>query len=382
MSKVIIKECSKYEVKRIMDAINQGMDLLGGWDLLLKPALKTSRPLKVLLKPNLISPRNSDSAAITHPEILRALIRILKERGCEVWIGDSTGGAIAGFAPTAQALKISGYEDVASEEGAKIKNFDKEGVVEVNKMYIAKPMFDADIIINVPKLKTHSMTMYTGAVKNLFGCISGLKKAEYHKAAPNPLDFGKVIAQIHLATRVNLHIMDGIVAMEGEGPTGGDPYPTGKILISQDPLALDVTAIQMIGMPLAQVPMLAASIENRLGEWRKEAIEISGDYKEIPIFKKFKKPPTFGSLRNKSFGIVAMVAALLKTIPHIDLKVCKHCNICVDSCPVGAIHRKTKQIDYNRCIECMCCHELCPHQAVKLRKSNPAIRFVTKLIGK
>jgi len=207
MSKVIIKECKGYNVDNLKKQINDAVNLLGGWGKFISPGMK------VLLKVNLIGPKTSDTAAVTHAEFVRALAQILKELACLVWIGDSSGGAIAGIAPTAQSFAVSGLEKTAAEEGAVIKNFDKEGTVKITPrsgftedMYIAKPMFDADFVINVPKLKTHSAAIYTGAVKNLFGCIPGLRKAEYHKTAPDPANFGEIIADIHNAVNVGLHI--------------------------------------------------------------------------------------------------------------------------------------------------------------------------------
>jgi uncharacterized protein (DUF362 family) len=217
VSKVIIQECKEYDLNTMILKINHGIERIGGWGLFVKPGDK------VLLKVNLIGPKTSDSAAITHSEFVRAMVKILKQRGCEVWIGDSSGGAIAGIAPTAKSLKVSGYEQVAVDEGAIIKNFDSEGVVEVSpkskfdeKMYLAKPIFDADVVINLPKFKTHSAGIYTGAVKNVFGCIPGLRKAKHHKMAPDPKDLGEIIADIHEMAKFQLHIMDGIIAMHGE----------------------------------------------------------------------------------------------------------------------------------------------------------------------
>jgi len=176
LSKVVISDCNEYNLELLTRKLNAGIALLGGWEKYVSPGMK------VLLKVNLIGPKAPETAAITHPEFVRALVRILKGLGCAVWIGDSSGGAIAGIAPTARSLKVSGLEQVAREEGAEIKNFDREGVVEVTpesglggKMYIAKPLFDADFVINLPKFKTHSAGIYTGAVKNLFGCIPGLR---------------------------------------------------------------------------------------------------------------------------------------------------------------------------------------------------------------
>lgn len=291
MSQVIIQECADYRFEEVTKKINQGMALLGGWERFVYPGMK------VLLKVNLIGPKSSDSGAVTHAEFVRAITRILKERGCTVWIGDSSGGAIAGIAPTGRSFAVAGLEAVAKDEGAEIKNFDKEGVQEVvpesglvETMYLAKPMFDADLVINLPKLKTHSAGIYTGAVKNLFGCIPGLRKAEYHRLAPDPYDLGQMITDIHRATKVDLHIMDGIIAMEGEGPTAGTVYPAKKILISTDPLALDVVAAGMIGLSADDVPILRAARERKLGESNLQKIELMGDYRIPPTLPNFVLP--------------------------------------------------------------------------------------------
>lgn len=371
MSKVIIQECRDYHVDTITEKVNDGIERLGGWRKFVKPGDK------VLLKVNLIGPKPSESGAVTHCEFVRAMVRILKKLGCTVWIGDSSGGAIAGIAPTAQSLHAAGYERVAREEGAVIKNFDKEGVVEVSpeskdneKMYIAKPIFDADVVINLPKLKTHSAGIYTGAVKNVFGCIPGLRKAMYHKMAPDPGAFGDIIADIHKASRFPLHIMDGILAMQGEGPTAGEAYQANKIIISEDPLALDAAAIKMLKLKIEDVPILLTAGRRGIGESRLENINIDGDYKEIPTLEGFKLPKRLRNTKKRNYNAVVKVIDFLKARPRINLKKCKKCNMCVESCPVGAIDRETKRIDYGICIECMCCHELCIHKAVDLKKDN------------
>lgn len=371
MSKVVIKECRSYEVPGLMDSINQGIELLGGWDKYVKQGDK------VLLKVNLIGPKDADSAAVTHSEFVRSITRMLKAKGCEVWIGDSAGGAIAGIAPTTMSLKVSGLEKVAQEEDATIKNFDSEGVVTVkpesgmvDSMHLAKPMFDADVVINLPKLKTHSAAIYTGAVKNVFGCIPGLKKAEFHKLAPDPKQFGEIIADIHKACRIKLHIMDGVISMQGEGPTAGEPYPAGKILISEDPLALDAVGSGMLGLKVSDVPILLTAKERGLGESSLEAIELMGDYKEIPRLKDYTLPKRFGKSGKQNYNALVKVIDFLKARPVVDKKLCRNCNVCVDSCPMKAINRESKAINYNECIECMCCHELCMHKAVKLKKDN------------
>ncbi len=376
MIRVAIKECATYAFDEIVAAIEGGVMSLGGWETIVRPGDT------VLLKVNLIGPKQSETAAVTHREFIRALSRILKQRGCTVWIGDSAGGAIAGVSPTARAFKVSGIEQAAEEEGAIIKNFDKEGVVRVNPdgdetrpMYLAKPMFDADVVINLPKLKTHVAGIYTGAVKNLFGCIPGLKKAEYHKLYPAAHEFGTVIANIAKSVRVALHIMDGVEAMHGRGPTSGTVYPAKKILMSSDPLALDTVAVNMLGLDIKQLPIFDA-VRERSG-WCSDiaSIEIVGDYSKPPLLKGFSIPKPY-TVKKSASKALRMIIDFMKTRPVVNTKVCRKCNSCVDGCPMQIIDRETKRIDYSRCIECMCCHELCMYQAVELRRTNPIAGFI------
>lgn len=382
MSKVIIKECDTYQVDQVIRQLDSGMAHLGGWEAFVKPGMT------VLLKVNLIGPKLSDTAAVTHSEFVRAITRMLRQRGCTVWIGDSSGGAIAGRAPTAESFVVSGLSRVAEEEGAYLKNFDAEGVTEVSiesgfldRMHLAKPIFEADLVINLPKFKTHSAAVFTGAVKNIFGLVPGLKKADYHRIAPSPWDFGQVIAGMHKATSIGLHIMDGITAMQGEGPTAGTVYRANKILISTDPVALDVVAAKMIGLKVDDIPILAVAREEGLGEADLERIAILGDYQAPPRLDGFRLPRYIRRLRISNYGFVSTALRFLKTRPRINLRKCRDCDMCVESCPVHAIDKATKAINYAECIECMCCHELCRHQAVELRKDNPLAALLIRLYG-
>lgn len=383
MSKVIVNECKNYDLQNVIAKVNDGVERLGGWSNFVKPGDK------VLLKVNLIGPKTPESAAVTHCEFVRAIARILKEKQCEVWVGDSAGGAIAGIAPTAQSLKVSGLEKVALEEGLILKNFDKEGVVQVKpesgfeeEMYIAKPMFEADVVINLPKLKTHSAGFYTGAVKNVFGCIPGLRKAKYHKMAPDQKNFGNIICDINKSIKISLHIMDGIISMQGEGPTAGTPYEAHKILISKDPLALDTVASGMIGMNIEEVPILSAAKERKLGESSLEKIALDGDYTSLPRLSGYKLPKRFRSSKKRNDQAVVKVIDFFKARPKVNLSKCKKCNMCVESCPVQAIDKETKVINYKACIECMCCHELCMHKAVDLKSDNFIASVVSKIAGR
>jgi uncharacterized protein (DUF362 family)/NAD-dependent dihydropyrimidine dehydrogenase PreA subunit len=371
-SKVIILDQNDYDEERLAETIERGMALLGGWDKYVHPGMT------VLLKPNLIGPEAPELAATTHPALIRLLCRKLKGLGCTVWVGDSAGGAIGGITQTAKSLEVSGIADAALDEGAIIKDFDKEGVTEFTtaggeKMYIARPAMEADLVINLPKLKTHILAGFTGAVKNLFGCIPGLKKGAYHAQAPTAAGLGAVLADINEAVRPGLHIMDGITAMQGNGPTGGTVYPAKVLMFATDALAMDATAMRMVGLDIEKTPFYRPAIERRLGQWRTERITIAGDHDCPPRLKGFKLTQNRGR-EMVGAGALTYLVSFLKTVPEVDLKTCTGCNACSDSCPVAAIDRETKKIDYGKCIECMCCHEMCIYKSVRLKRKNPLAR--------
>jgi uncharacterized protein (DUF362 family)/Pyruvate/2-oxoacid:ferredoxin oxidoreductase delta subunit len=378
VSEVVVLKCESYEGEVLSNRIEQGIGLLGGWDRFVHSGMK------VLLKINLIGPKTPESSAVTHCEFVRAIGRILKAKGCEVWIGDSSGGAIAGIAPTEAAMDVSGMTKVAKEEGFVIKNFEREGAREVRPVdapervyHLATPAFEADLVINLPKLKTHSAGTFTGAVKNLFGCVPGLKKAEYHRIAPNTHDFGIVIADINRCIKPALNIMDGIVAMQGKGPTAGKPYPAKMLLMSTDPLALDTIACSMLGLKPEELPIFDSARERGIGEWRIDSIHLLGDFSKPPLLPNFDVPKAMkvGTLGGKAFGLMIN---FMKRRPQINLSKCRNCGVCIESCPVNAIDRATKAIDYSKCIECLCCHELCMSQAVELRHQNRLMGMISR----
>lgn len=375
MSKVYVRECKTYDVEQIKQSILEVMESMGGIGKYISPNQN------VLLKINLIGPKVAEKAATTHPEMVRAVGQLVKTVGANVFVGDSSGGAIAGMAPTKKSFTVSGIEKMANEEGFTLINFDEIGPVLVDsednytqELYLSKVIHEMDVIINLPKMKTHSMGVYTGAVKNLFGTIPGLRKAKYHRDAPNPEAFGQVLADIHSNIRnMPLHIMDGIVSMQGEGPTAGEPYPAGKILISEDPLALDRVAIEMMGIAPERVTILNASIKRKIGVWDRKSIEIIGDFE---VLKGYKLPKSYRMEQVKDYSKVKGVIDFFKVVPEINLKKCVGCNSCVDGCPVGAIDRKSKQINYAVCIDCLCCHELCMVEAVELKSKNKFVGMV------
>ena len=375
MSKVLISDCKSYESTALKLAIQESINELGGWKQFIKPEQK------VLLKINLIGPKKPEKAATTHPEFVRAVGQLIKEFGVDVYVGDSSGGAIAGMAPTKKSFIVSGIQGMANEEGFTIINFDEIGPVKkevegnyTDDLYITKAFDEMDVVINLPKMKTHSMGIYTGAVKNLFGAIPGLRKAKYHKEGPNPLDFGEFLADIHRSIdNMPLHIMDGVLSMAGEGPTAGKVYPAGKILVSEDPLALDRVAIEMMGIDSDKVPILKASIKRKIGNWNMSDIEIIGTFEKL---KNYKLPKRYYSKETMDYDRVKGVIDFFKAVPVVDQKKCIGCNSCVDSCPVNAIDIETKLIDYDKCIDCLCCHELCMIEAIELKSTKKWVNVV------
>jgi len=370
MATVAIRSCADYNLDSLQMAIQSSMQTLGGWERFVQPGQR------VLLKVNMIGPVSPEKAATTHPEFVRAVIRQLKQLGAEIWVGDSAGGAIAGIAPTARALEVCGYAQVCREEGVRLVNFDSEGAVAVPsktksvfaEFHVAKALTEADVVINLPKFKTHSAQLYTGAVKNLFGALPGLSKAAYHAAAPDQEAFGELVADLHQACHPALHIMDAVIGHEGNGPTAGSPHPVGVVLAATDPLALDAVACRMMGIDPLRVTILKHAARLGLGTLQEAEISLQGDYSQPPRVANWRVP-SGGGMRGPRWLLPGIIS-FFRTRPVVDTKRCRHCNMCVDSCPVKAIDKRSKQIDYQACIGCMCCHELCQHHAVELRRSN------------
>jgi len=173
--------------------------------------------------------------------------------------------------------------------------------------------------------------------------------------------------------------MDGITAMQGEGPTAGEVYQGHKILISTDPLAFDTVATEMLGIKKEEMPILVAAEKRKLGESNLDNIIIDGDYNTIPKLENFRLPKVFHSNKKRNHKALVRIIDFFKTQPKVNKKKCKNCNVCVESCPVEAIDIDTKQIDYQKCIERMCCHELCMHKAIDLKKENLLARIATSL---
>jgi len=376
MSVVVLKYVPNYEA--VEQYLKEGMSLLGGMENFVKPGQK------VLLKINLLMKKSPDDAVTTHPSVVEAVVRLVQEAGGIPVIGDSPGGPYNVHALNGIYEK-SGMKEVAERTGA-LLNLDVDRVSVshpsgklVKSLMVTKCVFEADVIISISKLKTHSFMTFTGAVKVLFGIIPGLLKAEYHAKMPNASIFGELLVDICDWAKPALNIMDGIVAMQGMGPSGGEPRKVEALLISTDPYALDVVATDIIGLKPESVPTIIAA-RGRGYVSRIKDVKIIGESRSAWNIKDFKLPTgtTVDFLNKLPKGMREGLLNRVRSKPYFEHSECIGCKDCLNSCPPKALKMDEKNhpiVDLNLCIRCFCCQELCPRNAVKIIRPRLAKIF-------
>ncbi|WZL71756.1 DUF362 domain-containing protein [Clostridiaceae bacterium 35-E11] len=369
---VSLIECKTYDNKLIKEAILNSFENLGGIHKFI------NKGDRVLLKLNLLMKKKPGDATTTHPIFAKALAEILMEYGAEVIIGDSPGGPF--HASLLKGVyKTCGIEAIAKETGAKlnynthsteIKN--QDGLI-LKKITAIEVLKEVDKVISVSKLKTHGMMMFTGAVKNMFGIVAGLEKAEYHVRMPNNVDFSNALVDICLAAKPVLSFMDGIVGMEGEGPSGGTPRKIGVVIAGTSPYHLDVAATTVIGLKPGKVPTIQRCVERGLCKGSFEDIEMKGDPIENFIINDFVVPEirSIDLLEEKVPQFLrTMIHGLLQPKPIFIHEKCVGCGDCTKNCPPQAIEMKHGKpyVNLDGCIRCFCCQELCPVKAVEIHR--------------
>jgi uncharacterized protein (DUF362 family)/NAD-dependent dihydropyrimidine dehydrogenase PreA subunit len=366
MVKVSLVRCTDYG--HTEQCIKKALDLIGGIENFVKPKDK------VLLKVNLLGPKPPSAAMTTHPKIVEAVMKILHPLDCEVWVGDSSGGR----GLTEKSLQVSGIKSVAERLGGKTINFDKAGMYEItvpkgkilHEVYVAKPLLDADVVVSLPKLKTHALTLYTGAIKNMYGTIPGGRKSKIHGITGSSAEqFSEALIDIFSVVPGHLAIMDGIVGMEGLGPNMGRPKKSNVILASQDFVAIDSVSSALIGFKPHDIPMLRIAGERGLGTVDLEKIDIAGETIEN-VATEYKKPVR---IHKGLMFLPAFIRNIFVETPRLPFAIkdkCTQCMTCQDNCPVDAIKvSEVPVFDYQKCIQCYCCHEICPESAIGLKKS-------------
>ncbi len=384
MSKVAVVRCADYRQEEVDKQVAQCLKLIGG----LKKFVKKGD--KVLLKVNLLSPEPPEKAITTHPAVVAALIKEIQALGANPVVGDSSGGLMVGRSRTHRSLVKSGIKAVAEKLGAEVVNFDTAGTVSLDnprgakplKIHIAKPLLEANVVITVPKLKTHSAALFTGAIKNMYGAVPGATKSEYHRLAPRPRDFTKILLDIFQLTKPHLAVMDGILAMEGNGPAAGVPRKLGLILAGEDSVALDAVAAYIIGFNPANVSTISQAFARGLGQGDLNAIEVVGENLSNLRLNDFRLPSNIILEWVPPF-LGSYLLGLLRARPRAQKEKCTGCRICVENCPAGAIDfQGIPRVNYRQCIDCLCCHELCPEQAFELIQENPLARWIIKAMRK
>jgi len=361
-SSVSIVKCKDYDEERILSALRQAIGLIGGIQAFV------SKGSQVLLKPNLLYGKSPEKAVTTHPSVVRGMIQIVREAGGVPVIGDSPsiGGLI-------RAAEKAGIKAVADETKCPLMEFNKpvvpsrvEGKI-FKQLEIDQAVLDADVIINLPKWKTHAQMVLTLGVKNLFGCVPGPRKPLWHlRAGESRKAFAQVLLDIYRIVQPSLTILDGVVGMEGNGPGSGDPIPLGLILASRDVLSVDLVVCDLLGIPRKSVPTNQVALEDGMGG---ESIKVVGESIAASKISGFKLPPPFAVTWNlPRFARKALKNALTSR-PWVDDQLCEDCGRCTEICPPKALEKREKGLafDYDECIRCFCCQEVCSSGAISIK---------------
>lgn len=380
-SKVAIIECDTY--KKVELAIHKAVTLLGGWEAFIKPGES------ILLKPNLLAKCSPDQACTTHPEVFYSVGKLLQEAGyTDLFYGDSPGNHLIGVAQTADGC---GILEKAEQLGIQIADFEHGTKVDFPQGHKAKEFVicdgvqDKDAIINLCKMKTHQLERVTGAVKNIFGCVYGFNKGASHAIYPNAEVFAQMLGDLNCLVKPRLHIMDGVLAMEGNGPQSGEPTYMNVILVSEDPVALDTVFCHLVHLDPKLVATNVYGQEYGIGTM--ENIELISENGIISMETAVEKwgNPDFDVARDSDFkgriNAIRFLQPLLERKPFVKKEKCVGCGICIQACPLEpkaiALKNGKPVYDHKICIKCYCCQEMCPKKAIDVKEP-----ILAKLAGR
>ncbi|MDH7510019.1 MAG: DUF362 domain-containing protein [Methanolinea sp.] len=373
---VAVVACPDYMPKNVACALRRAFDLAGGLPALVPPGSR------VLVKPNLLQAVPPERAVCTHPAVTGEVVRSLASQGCAVTVADSPGGGTRYTERNMERLyRVCGYAYLPEETGC-ILNHDCSyremtfpGGSVCTRFPLIYPYFQADSIVSVSKAKTHVLTLMTGATKNLFGLLPGLEKPLFHSRFPDPAIFSDMLLDLLLAVQPALHIVDAIVAMEGDGPMSGSPRPLGAIVASPSALAADIVLCRLMGIDPALVPYLARASARGLIALDGSGIDIRGDPVSTLSREEFRMPGTYAAGKSGfsiplAFRIVHRLGKVCQLRPVVDASRCSGCGKCTVACPSHAanlVHGRAR-IDRRQCIRCYCCHEMCEQGAIRLER--------------
>ncbi|MBP7401555.1 MAG: DUF362 domain-containing protein [Clostridia bacterium] len=374
---VFLAACDSYDPAEVDAAVRRCLDRFGGASALVRPGTR------VLVKPNLLMPQRPETATTTHPAVVAAIARAFAEAGAQVVVAESAGGPyntpvqrilyrVCGMEPIAEIPGVSLNGDLSVRETAL-----PEGRT-VTSLPIIAPALDADFVVTAAKMKTHGFAYYTGAVKNLFGVVPGLTKAKLHARFPDRAKFNAMLVDICERIRPGLSIVDGVIGMEGMGPSAGSPKKAGVIVASLSPYAADLACARIMGFDPDRIPVLVEAAERGLVPDSADRLEWSGD--PLSRFETYFRPaenklPGDG-MRALPRPLRAWIHRRFSPYPLVTPD-CAGCGKCAEICPqqVISMHNGHASIRRDSCIKCYCCHEICPFQAIDLvspRRGRPA----------
>ncbi len=355
MSKVMVHPASYENVRQ---AVDRAFELFP----------MTISGKKVLIKPNVLRSSESKEGIVTNPAVLRAVVEKVETMGpASLIVGDNPG--LFSYGVNEESFSKTGLMEAAKGHYKNIGNDSRK--VAFNPKYmptvsVSQDVLDADVIISLPKFKTHGLTVLTGAIKNSYGFLPGAQKAMLHKAAGNVMDFHEVIVEVFRLRVPDLFIVDAVVGMEGNGPASPDLRNIGLLLASDNAVAVDSVIAAMMGCDAGRLRFLQKAKEVGLGDYDQNTIEIIGDLKRLADFK---LPPMGGEAIVHSETLQAMIHQRANLRPQADPGRCTGCGTCVDHCPVSALSMvaNVPQVKPDICIACFCCQEMCPEKAITLR---------------
>jgi uncharacterized protein (DUF362 family)/NAD-dependent dihydropyrimidine dehydrogenase PreA subunit len=370
-STVAVVKGKDYSPGVVEQATRQAINLLGGIERFIRPGSR------VLLKPNLLMAKEPSAGITTHPEVIRAIAKILKTINCQLFIGD--GPSVWGnqIENVDEVYQRTGVKEVAQEQGIQIVKFEKSRWR--GNFPLTTWLDDCDCFISIPKFKTHDFTILTAAVKNLFGLVPGIHKTELHKKYSTKEGFARTLVDIYQQAKPVLTVVDGIVAMEGDGPASGGKLrdDVGLLLAGSDCVAIDSILALIMGIKPSDILTNKEAAQRELGTADIRSINILGERLEDVRVEPFKLPAT-SIIHRLPQPIINSVKGLIRFYPKIIQYNCDLCSACIRACPEKIINIKNKHIviDYSRCIYCFCCQEACPNAAITIKRS-----LFAKLLG-
>ena len=323
---------------------------------------------KVLVKPNVLRASKPEEGVATHPAVLRAVVEKLEQMNpAKIVVGDnpgvfSYGANEKGFEETGLLKAAKGYYRNIGNESVKV-DFDPD---YSKRLSVSREIMEADVVISLPKFKTHGLTVMTGGIKNSYGFLPGAQKAMLHRKAGEPKRFHDVVVKVFRLRIPDLFILDAVVGMEGNGPASPDLRTINRIMASDNAVALDATMSRMMGLEPGKLRFLRKAADQGLGSYESNALEIIGELTTIPDFK---LPPLGGEAITKSTALQEVIRDKTLLRPKADPELCTGCETCVEQCPVSALSMSDSLpvVDADTCIMCFCCQEICPEKAIALQ---------------